>query len=38
MYILAKTAFAVLTRPPRAVAVFALFAALSGVALQSPAA
>jgi uncharacterized protein YbaP (TraB family) len=38
MLILAKAAFAILARPPRAAAVFALFAALSGVALQSPAA
>jgi uncharacterized protein YbaP (TraB family) len=38
MRILATAAFAMLARPPRAVAVFALFAALSGVALQSPAA
>jgi uncharacterized protein YbaP (TraB family) len=38
MRILAKAAFAMLARPPRAVAVFALFAALSGAALQSPAA
>jgi hypothetical protein len=38
MRILAKAAFAMLACPPRGVAVFALFAALSGVALQSPAA
>jgi len=38
MRILAKAAFAMLARPPRAVAAFALFAALSGVALQSLAA
>ena len=35
---LARAAFDRLPRPPRAVAVFALFAALSGTALQSPAA
>jgi uncharacterized protein YbaP (TraB family) len=38
MLILAKAALAMLACPPRGVAVFALFAALAGVALQSPAA
>ena len=38
MLILAKAAFAMLARPPRAAAVLALFTALSGVALHSSAA